>query len=154
MVVAFVRLKLRLTANGLRGQTWRVVLFVLGIVFGAGCAAAGYALLAIPGLLGDRRLAGTELTLAGAAIVLAWLFLPLVFFGVDESLDPARFALLPLSRRTLIPGLTVAALVGVPAAVTLLATAGMVDSAARLGGPGAALIELSACCSDCCCARP
>ncbi len=143
MVVAFVRLKLRLTANGLRGQTWRVVLFVLGIVFGAGFAAAGYALLAIPGLLGDRRLAATELTLAGAAIVLGWLFLPLAFFGVDESLDPARFALLPLTKRTLIPGLLVAALVGVPAAVTLLATAGMVDSAARLGGIAAALVELA-----------
>ena len=26
----FVRLKLRITANGLRGQTWRVAVFVLG----------------------------------------------------------------------------------------------------------------------------
>jgi ABC-2 type transport system permease protein len=142
VVVTFVRLKLRLTANGLRGQTWRTVLFVLGVVVGAGFAAAGYALLAIPGLLGDRRLAGTELNLAGAAIVLGWLFLPLVFFGVDESLDPARFALLPLKKTTLIPGLLVASVVGVPAVATLVATAGMVDSAARLGGPGAALVEL------------
>lgn len=141
MVVTFVRLKLRLTANGLRGQTWRTVLFVLGVVFGAGFAAAGYALLAIPGLLDDRRLAGTELTLAGAAIVLGWLFLPLVFFGVDESLDPARFALLPLPKSVLIRGLLAASLVGVPAVATLLATAGMVHTAARLGGIGAALVE-------------
>ena len=57
-------------------------------------------------------------------LVLGWLFLPLVFFGVDESLDPARFALLPLRRRTLIAGLLAAALVGVPALATLVATRG------------------------------
>lgn len=142
MVVTFVRLKLRLTVNGLRGQTWRVALFVLGILLGAAFAAGGYAILALPGLVDDRRLAGLLLTLVGATIVLGWLFLPLVFFGVDESLDPARFALLPVPSRTLIGGLLVASLVGVPAAATLVATTGMVDTAARLGGTGAALVEL------------
>jgi ABC-2 type transport system permease protein len=143
MVVTFVRLKLRLTANGLRGQTWRVVLFVVGVLLAAGLAAGGYTILALPGVLDDRRVAGMLLTLAGAAIVLGWLFLPLVFFGVDESLDPARFALLPLPRRALIGGLLAASLVGVPAAATLVATAGMVDTVARLGGAGAALAELA-----------
>ena len=98
----FVRLKLRLTVNGLRGQTWRVALFVLGILLAIGFAAGGYAIFAVPGLLDDNRVAATLLTLGGAAILLGWLFLPLVFFGVDESLDPARFALLPLRRHTLI----------------------------------------------------
>ena len=40
--------------------------------------------------------------LGGGLLVLGWLLLPLVFFGVDETLDPARFALLPLPRRTLV----------------------------------------------------
>ena len=69
---------------------------------------------------------GCVLPLGGAALVLGWLFLPLVFFGVDESLDPARFALLPLRRRTLIAGLFAAALAGLPALSTLVATIGMV----------------------------
>ncbi len=141
-VRTFVRLKLRLTVNGLRGQTWRVALFVLGVVFAGFFAIGGYAIFAIPGLLDDDRVAGTLLTLGGAGIVLGWLFLPLVFFGVDESLDPARFALLPLGRRTLIGGLFAASLAGIPALATLAATAGMVDSAARLGGVGAAAAEL------------
>ena len=49
-----------------------------------------------------RRAGGRDPARRSAAprIVLGWLFLPLVFFGVDESLDPARFALLPLRRRT------------------------------------------------------
>lgn len=141
-VGTFVRLKLRLTVNGLRGQTWRVALFVVGIVMAVGFAIGGYAIFAIPGLLDDARVAGMLLTLGGTAVVLGWLFLPLVFFGVDESLDPARFALLPLSRRTLIDGLFVASLAGVPAIATLIATFGMVDTAARLGGVVAALAQV------------
>lgn len=137
----FVRLKLRITANGLRGQTWRVALFVLGAVF-AGCAAiGGYLLFSLPGVLGEQRAAEVALPLVGGLIVLGWLFLPLVFFGVDESLDPARFALLPVPRRTLIRGLFVASLAGVPAVATFAGTLGMVDAAARLGGPGAALVQ-------------
>jgi ABC-2 type transport system permease protein len=142
MVVTFVRLKLRLIGNGLRGQAWRQVLFVLGILLGIGFAVAGYALFAVPGMLGDIRVVSTLIPLAGAALVLGWLFLPLVFFGVDESLDPARFALLPLRRGTLIRGLFAASLIGVPAIATLVATLGMVDAAARLGGPLAAAAQL------------
>jgi ABC-2 type transport system permease protein len=139
MVVAFVRLRLRLTINGLRGQSWRLALFVLGVLLGIAFAVGGYSVLAIPGLLHDTRAAGIVLPLGGAAIILGWLFLPLVFFGVDESLDPAGFALLPLSRRTVIGGLFVSSLAGVPALSTLAATAGMVDASARLGGAGAAV---------------
>ncbi|AGZ46749.1 hypothetical protein [Actinoplanes friuliensis] len=138
----FVRLKLRITANGLRGQTWRVALFVLGAVLATCAAFSGYVFLALPGLLGEERAAEVALPLAGAALTLGWLFLPLVFFGVDESLDPARFALLPLSRRALIGGLFVASLAGIPAVATLLGTLGMVHTAARLGGPFAAVVQL------------
>jgi ABC-2 type transport system permease protein len=139
----FVRLKLRILVNGLRGQTWRVALFVLGIIVAGFLAVGGYAIFAIPGLIGDPRVAGMLLTLGGTAVVLGWLFLPLVFFGVDESLDPARFALLPLHRRALIRGLYVASFAGVPAIATLAATFGMVDTTARLGGPVAALVQVA-----------
>ena len=138
----FVRLKLKITANGLRGQTWRVALFVVGAVLAACAAIVGYLAFSLPGLLGELDAARVALPLGGALIMLGWLFLPLVFFGVDESLDPARFALLPLSRRTLITGLFVAALAGLPVAATLVATLGMVDTARRLGGFGAGLVEL------------
>ncbi|UQU68332.1 ABC transporter permease [Couchioplanes caeruleus] len=138
----FVRLKLRLTANGLRGQSWRVALFVLGAVLAAIAAVGGYVAFSVAGLLGEERAAEVVLPLGGAVVVLGWLFLPLVFFGVDESLDPARFALLPLPRRTLIGGLFAASLVGVPAVATFVGTLGTVHSAARLGGPAAALVQV------------
>jgi ABC-2 type transport system permease protein len=142
VVVTFVRLKLRLTANGLRGRPARIALFVLGVLGGGVFAILGYAGLAVPGVLGHEQAARIVLPVAGGVLMLGWLFLPLLFFGVDESLDPARFALLPLPRRTLIAGLFTAALAGVPALSTLVASLGMADSAARLGGPLAALAEV------------
>jgi ABC-2 type transport system permease protein len=141
VVVTFVRLKLKLTANGLRGRPARVALFVLGVLAGGLFAILGYAGSAVPGVLGDERAAGIVLPLAGGVLVLGWLFLPLLFFGVDESLDPARFALLPLRRRALLSGLSAAALAGIPALSTLVTSFGMVDTAARLGGPVAAAAE-------------
>ena len=137
----FVRLKLRITANGLRGRPARIVLFVFGVLLSGFFAISGYASFAVPGVLDDPRVAGMLLPLGGAVLILGWLFLPLIFFGVDESLDPARFALLPLPRRTLLTGLFAAALTGLPALATLAATAGMVDTAARLGGPVAAVAQ-------------
>jgi ABC-2 type transport system permease protein len=140
--VTFVRLKLRILVNGLRANTSRLVLFVLGAVGAAILAVGGWAAFSVPGLLHEERAAQMVLALAGGALVLGWLFLPLVFFGVDESLDPARFALLPLPRRTLIGGLFLASLAGLPAIATLVATLGMVDTTIRLGGVGAGLVEL------------
>ncbi|WP_250000424.1 ABC transporter permease [Actinoplanes sp. M2I2] len=138
----FVKLKLRLIAGGLRGRPARTALFVLGAVLAGLFAITGYAFFAIPGVVDDARAAGVLFQLGGSALVVGWLLLPLLFFGVDESLDPARFALLPLPRRTLMLGLFTAALAGLPALSTLAATAGMVSTAAALGGGGAAVAQL------------
>nr|WP_296066813.1 ABC transporter permease [uncultured Actinoplanes sp.] len=139
----FVRLKLRIIGNGLRGRPVKIALFVSGVLLAGLLAIGGYAIFAIPGVAGSERAATILLPLGGTGLLLGWLFLPLVFFGIDESLDPARFALLPLRRRTLITGLFVAAMAGLPAVSTLVATAGMVDTAARLGGAGAAFAQLA-----------
>ncbi|WP_329105944.1 ABC transporter permease [Micromonospora sp. NBC_01699] len=136
----FVRLKLRMMANSFRGQGWRIAIFLSGILIGGWFAASGFLLLALPGLAGNRQMAGITAAFVGALLVIGWLLLPLIFFGVDETLDPARFALLPLSRRTLLTGLIAAALIGVPAAAALLATSGLVLTGWALGGWGAGLV--------------
>lgn len=130
----FVQLKVRMMVNSFRGQGWRIAIFVSGVLLGGWFAASGFLVLALPGLVGNRQMAGIAAAFGGALLVIGWLLLPLVFFGVDETLDPARFALLPLPRRTLLTGLIAAALVGVPAAAALLATAGLVLSDWALGG--------------------
>ncbi|MGI5212716.1 ABC transporter permease [Plantactinospora sp. CA-290183] len=136
----FARLKLRLLANGLTGRGWRIALFVLGILAGLWFAGSAFLALAAPGLAGNREIAELVAGFGGALLVLGWVLLPLVFFGVDETLDPARFALLPVPRRTLLTGLLAAALIGIPAAATLVATAGLVVSAAALGGWSAGVV--------------
>ncbi|MBQ1043785.1 MULTISPECIES: ABC transporter permease [unclassified Micromonospora] len=136
----FVRLKLRVLGNNFRGQKWRIALFVLGLLLGLWFAAVGFFLLATPGLADEPRYALMVAAFGGGLLTLGWLLLPLVFFGVDETLDPARFALLPLSRRTLVTGLLAAALVSVPALATALTAAGLVVTAGLLGGWSAALV--------------
>ncbi|WP_406066707.1 ABC transporter permease [Micromonospora sp. NBC_00860] len=138
----FVRLKLRVMGNNFRGQGWRIAMFVGGALLGLWFAAAGFLLFAAPGLTGDGRYAVLIAAAGGGLLVLGWLFLPLVFFGVDETLDPARFALLPLPRRTLVTGLFVAALISVPVLAVLIASFGLVLTAWSLGGWSAGLVAV------------
>jgi ABC-2 type transport system permease protein len=135
---AFVRLKVRLLRNGMRGQRWRAVAFVLGLVFGVGLAGLGGLFLAGSGLA-SRDLGLVVATFTGTGVTLGWTLVPLLFFGVDETLDPARFALLPLRRSTLTRGMLAAAFVSVPALATLIATSGLVVAAGLRAGPGPAL---------------
>jgi ABC-2 type transport system permease protein len=139
--IHFVRLKLRLTRNGLRGRTLRIVLFVLGLIAGLWAAVGGFALFTGAGLAGGD--AGLVIvTFAGAGLTLAWLLLPLLFFGVDETIDPARFALLPVPRGTLLRGMLAAACVSVPALATAIALLGLVLGAAVRDGLLAAGVAL------------
>lgn len=140
MALTFARLKLRVLRNGFRGRPTKVVMFVLGLV-GAVFYGGFAALAAAVALAADSPVAAALVpAFGGTALVLGWLFLPLVWFGVDETLEPGRFALLPLPRRELVRGLLVAALLGVPAAATLLASSGLAIGAAVRGGllPGLA----------------
>ncbi|MBM7083044.1 ABC transporter permease [Micromonospora humidisoli] len=136
----FVRLKLRVMGNNFRGQGWRIALFVTGVLVGLWFAAGGFLMFAAPGFADEPRYAVMAAAFGGGVLVLGWLLLPLVFFGVDETLDPARFALLPLSRRTLVTGLFAAALVSVPVFAVLVAVTGLVVSAGLLGGPVAGVV--------------
>ncbi|MEU1752041.1 ABC transporter permease [Micromonospora matsumotoense] len=136
----FVRLKLRVMGNNFRGQGWRIALFVVGVLVGLWFAAGGFLMFAAPGFADEPRYAVMAAAFGGGVLVLGWLLLPLVFFGVDETLDPARFALLPLSRRTLVTGLFAAALVSVPVFAVLVAVTGLVVSAALLGGAAAGVV--------------
>ncbi|MFV2008293.1 MULTISPECIES: ABC transporter permease [unclassified Micromonospora] len=138
----FVRLKLRVMGNNLRGQGWRIALFIGGIIAGLWFAGNGFLILAAPGFVDSEQGMLLAAGFGGSLLVLGWLLLPLAFFGVDETLDPARFALLPLPRRTMVTGLLVTGLIGVPSIATGLATLGLVLSAALLGGPLAGTVQL------------
>lgn len=138
----FVRLKLRVMGNNFRGQGWRIAMFVGGALVGLWFAASGFFLFAAPGMTGNGQYAVLVAAAGGGLLVLGWLLLPLVFFGVDETLDPARFALLPLPRRTLVVGLFAAALVSVPVLAASIASLGLVLTAWALGGWSAGVVAV------------
>jgi ABC-2 type transport system permease protein len=134
----FVRLKLRLMGNGFRGQVWRIVAFIIGLLFGLWISGLAFVGLAASGAA-SRDVGYVVAAFTGSAILVGWTLVPLLFFGVDETLDPARFALLPLPRFDLARGMLAAAFVGVPALATLLATLGLVVAAGiRFGAAEAA----------------
>jgi ABC-2 type transport system permease protein len=117
VVAHLLRLKLTLLRNGLRRSTWQAI----GLAFGALYALGGLT-LAIPGLIAlgtrDVQVIRTILVPAGAVLVLAWWVVPLVAFGVDATLDPARFVTFAIPRRELLTGLALSGLIGIPGAAT------------------------------------
>lgn len=150
MVAHLVRLKLTLLRNGLRRSVWKVVALLLSVLYALfllGLAVVGLVAL---GAHDDPALSRTVVVLAGALLVAGWWLLPLVAFGVDSTLDPERFQLFAIRRRHLLTGLTLAGLVGVPGAATLVlggasALAWWREPAALLAGLVGGALGVAAC---------
>ncbi len=125
MVALLVRLKLTLLRNSLRRSVWRTVGLVLGMVYALGIVVA-----VLAGMVGLRftseALTADVTVVAYSAMTLGWLLLALLVFGVDETVDPSKFALLPVRARELMPGLLIAGLVGAPGVATVLVSLGLV----------------------------
>jgi ABC-2 type transport system permease protein len=139
VVGIFVRLKLRLLANGLQ-DTARLVGFAIGAAFTL--AMTPLATIGWLGLRDSPELAADVGVVVFTAIALAWVILPLGLFGTDDTLDPARFAALPLRPRTLVTGLYVGAFVGLAPLATTALLAGSVFGLSD--GPGSMVIALLA----------
>lgn len=107
---AFARLKLRLLRNSVRTTAGTVAL-VLASLTALGVAIFGFLALASGRALDDHDARRLLVSLA-TTFTMAWVFGPLLTGGIDETVDPGRLALLPLTRRRIITGLTVAALIG------------------------------------------
>lgn len=123
-------MKLSLLRNGLRRSVWRTVGVVIGMLYALILVAA-----AVVGLVALRfasvELAADVTVISFSVLSLGWLLMSLLVFGVDETLDPARFALLPVPARALLPGLLIAALIGSPGIATILVSAGLLATWAR-----------------------
>ena len=130
VVAILVRLKLTLLRNSLRRSVWRTVGLIIGMVYALGIVVA--VLIGMVAL----RFTSLELTadvtvLAFSVLTLGWLLMSLLVFGIDETVDPAKFALLPVRARELLPGLLVAGLVGVPGIASALVSLGLIITWAR-----------------------
>jgi ABC-2 type transport system permease protein len=141
MVAQFLRLKLRLLGNIFQRSPWQVVGLSLGLLYGFGLAV-----LLFVGLVGLRTVEDVELIrdgliVAGSITVLGFIVFPLLF-GVDDTMDPRRFALFGMPDRTLALGLAVSAAIGIPAAVLGIVLLGTVVTWSR--GVGETLLALLA----------
>ncbi len=121
-----VRLKLALLRGGLRLGAWQAVGTVLAWL-AALLAGIATLLLAVHLRLavGTDEAAATTV-LAGSLLVLGWILVPVLTAGVDDTLEPGRFALLPVPASRLVPGLTLAGVVGAPGLVALCAAVALV----------------------------
>jgi ABC-2 type transport system permease protein len=141
MVAQFLRLKLRLLSNIFRRSPWQVVGIVIGLVYGLGLAIILFATLVGLRLVGDEELIRDVFIVVGAATIVGFIVFPLVF-GVDDTMDPRRFALFGLPDRMLALGLACAAMIGIPAIALAIVLAGTVVTWSR--GVGETILALIA----------
>lgn len=71
----------------------------------------------------DNALRQDALVAIALVLSLAWALVPIVATGVDDTLDPTRFAPWGVSAKRLVPGLSIAALTTVPAVFFVLVAA-------------------------------
>lgn len=132
---AMVRLKARLLRNRARGtgaESARLVVSLAATAFAGGLVGLLVAALAASD---DAAVAEIVLVLGATGLTVGWAVLPLLSFGVDETLDPGRLVLFPLRRAPLTRGLLAASLVGVAPLGVLLVVAGAAVGWSRHGNP-------------------
>lgn len=127
MVAHLLRLKLALLRNSLRRKPMQLVGLAIGALYGLGIL--GFAIAGLIALgFADVGTAGTVVVLAGSAVLIGWLVVPVLAAGVDMTLDPLRFTTFAIPMRQLLAGLALSGFLGVPGAVTLLASLGTVGT--------------------------
>ncbi|RAX23822.1 MULTISPECIES: transporter [unclassified Actinomyces] len=141
MVATLVQLRWRITLNALRNNIWATV----GLLLGAACALGMLAPLLL-GAVALGRLDPTTVTLVagalGAVVTIGWTVVPLLFTGVDATLDPRAIAAWTAPSRALSTGLAVAGACGLPGIITGLALLIPVLTWAVAGSAGAAILAL------------
>jgi ABC-2 type transport system permease protein len=131
VVAHLLRLKLALLRNSLRRGTAVIVGMVFGVIYGGGFLILALAGLVVLRVQPDAGRAATAVVLGGSALVAAWALLPVLLFGTDPTLDPARFATYSIPARRLAVGLVLAGLVGLPGLATVLLALGGVVATSR-----------------------
>jgi ABC-2 type transport system permease protein len=143
VIVVAARLKWALLRGGLRsgpGSTQRRTGMVVSMVLGGLLALLGFLTLAA---LHGKPEADETAVLLFTGLVVGWAVLPILTFASDDLVDPAKLALLPLSRRQVVVVHGVGALVGVAPVASLIALSGvLIGTASGLGSLLVALVAV------------
>jgi ABC-2 type transport system permease protein len=139
VVAQFLGLKLRLMGNAFRRSPWQVFGLVVGLLYGVAITIVVVGVLVAARLIPDISSLHSTLVVIGSIVVAGFAVLPLIF-GVDDTLDPRKFALFGLPNRQLSTGLALAALIGVPSVVLIVCTSATVVTWSR--DPGTTLLAV------------
>ncbi|MGJ6964553.1 hypothetical protein ACSDR0_21820 [Streptosporangium sp. G11] len=132
--MVFVRLKLRLVAGNLSGSTQRLLGFVFTAIAAFLFGALGFLSTAVL-RLAPADTALEVVTVLFAVFLVGWAVVPLLAFGLDDTLDPSRLALFPLRTGQLVTGMFAASVTGVWPLASLTVMAGAVAGLATgVGG--------------------
>ena len=122
MVGVFVRLKLTLLRNSLRRNRHQQVGLVAALVVCLPLVAVAFGTLAALHGLPARRLDVTVILFS--AVPAGWTAASVLFFGVDETLDPALLLPLPLDRGDIMRGVLAASVTGIAPVAVFVALCG------------------------------
>ncbi|MCG5218312.1 hypothetical protein [Streptosporangium sp. KLBMP 9127] len=130
----FVRLKLKLIAGNVRGDLTRKIGYIFTLIAAVFVAALGFLAMSLV-RLAPADLAADIGIIAFTVFFVGWAVVPLLAFGLDDTLDPARLSLFPLRTRQLAVGLFAASATGPwPLAVLIITAGAIVGFATGLGG--------------------
>lgn len=123
MVAVLLRLRFQVLANTLRRNTWQLVAVVFGGV---------QALLLVAVVFGGLLIASTAppgatqavVVVGGAALILGWVIVPLLFDGVEQTLDPLKLARFPLRTGQLMSAMFLVGITWVPGIATIIVAVG------------------------------
>lgn len=124
-------LKLTLLRNAMFTSRWRTagsIAFLLASLAGSIYTAANLArsIRTVPAQSIATSASLGNVVVTSTVLFAIWVFGPLLIGGVDESLDPTRLALLPLTSREMRRGLIAGSLIGTLPVGTFIALSGMV----------------------------
>ncbi len=119
MIRTVLSLRRTVTLHQLRRERWRMLVLIGGAI---------WSISLFPSAVWASRILGFNavdlkydaLVAIVAVVMIGWVVVPILITGLDDTLDPGRFASLGVSAKRLMPGLTVSALLTVPAIFFLI----------------------------------
>ncbi len=122
LVPLLMKLKWALWKRSYRKNVGKLVGTIIGVLYATGgLVGLVFTFLGLTLWSGEGTMFPTIIRGLGAVTVLAWLLIPVLAFGVDDTLDPRRFAMLPRSAKELQPGMFAAAALSLPTLLTVVA---------------------------------
>lgn len=121
MVATLARLRFQILRNSLKREKWRIILLILGALYAFGVLAVVVVGAFALGVTAEPEARTNLLVLLGSLLVVGWIVVPVLAFGVDDTLDPQRFTILVAPSPRLALGLLVGGAVSIPGLATVLA---------------------------------